>query len=121
MKYHPKDPKHLGVPNINFSLTENKDPREKQYVKQRVERGFDSSELWSLDYTIARFIIPRLEAFKEEASEVVVIDDIPIDEMLEALRLIVKDGEGEVISVKDEETITEGLIMLAKHLRALWY
>ena len=32
---------------------------------QRRKRGFDDSELWSLDYTIAEFIYPRLKAFRK--------------------------------------------------------
>jgi len=32
---------------------------------QRRRRGFDDSELWNLDHTIAKFILPRLKRFKE--------------------------------------------------------
>lgn len=60
-----KDPKYLGIPNICFSLTDKKDDREINYSKQRIERGFDDSETWSLDGTIAKFIVPRLERFLE--------------------------------------------------------
>lgn len=35
-----------------------------KFAYQRVTRGFDDSELWSLDWTIARFILPRLKAFR---------------------------------------------------------
>jgi hypothetical protein len=31
---------------------------------QRRTRGFDDRDLWSLDYTIAKFILPRLKSFK---------------------------------------------------------
>ena len=34
------------------------------YWWQRRTRGFDDSELWSLDYTIMRFAIPRLHALE---------------------------------------------------------
>lgn len=33
---------------------------------QRRKRGFDDSELWSLDYTILEFILPRLRRFREK-------------------------------------------------------
>ena len=59
------DIKYLGIPNICFSLTKEDDKREKEYKKQRIERGFDNSELWSLRDTIGNFILPRLKAFKE--------------------------------------------------------
>lgn len=32
---------------------------------QRRTRGFDDRELWSLDFTIAKFIYPRMKAFSE--------------------------------------------------------
>lgn len=32
---------------------------------QRLKYGFDESELWSLDYTINKFVLPRLKAFRE--------------------------------------------------------
>ena len=45
-----KDPKYLGIPNICFSLTEDTDRRESEYKEQRIQRGFDDSETWSLRY-----------------------------------------------------------------------
>lgn len=54
-----------GVPNTNFTLIDNQDERWDKYTKQRKERGFDDSELWSLDITIAKFILPRLERYQE--------------------------------------------------------
>lgn len=54
-----------GIPNVNFSLIRRGDRRWNEYYKQRMERGFDDSELWSLDSTIVGFILPRLKAFSE--------------------------------------------------------
>ncbi len=31
----------------------------------RIRNGWDSSDTWSLDYTISKFILPRLKRFKE--------------------------------------------------------
>lgn len=59
-----------GIKNVNFSLIKKDDDRFEAYKKQRLERGFDNSELWSLDCTIAEFIAPRLKAFKEAAAEI---------------------------------------------------
>lgn len=55
-------------PNINFSLASTLpevDERKELYKKQRIERGFDDTELWNLDSTILKFVLPRLKAFKE--------------------------------------------------------
>lgn len=39
--------------------------RKVKFFIQRWIRGFDDSELWNLDCTIAQFILPRLRVFKE--------------------------------------------------------
>lgn len=70
----PVDP--YGIKNVNFSLIKEDDGRFEAYKKQRLERGFDDSELWSLDCTIAEFIAPRLKAYKEAAAK---IGDHPFD------------------------------------------
>lgn len=59
-----------GIKNVNFSLIKENDERFEAYKKQRLERGFDDSELWSLDCTIAEFIAPRLKAFKEHVEQI---------------------------------------------------
>lgn len=58
----------LGIPNCNFSLIDNIDDIECciKYKKQRIERGFDDTECWNLNTTIAAFILPRLKVFKEQ-------------------------------------------------------
>lgn len=55
----------INIPNVCFSLIDEDDERAAEYRKQRIERGFDNSELWSLDATIAKFILPRLKVFRE--------------------------------------------------------
>lgn len=51
------------IPNVNFSLIDPDDERWEKYKQQRLSRGFDNSELWSLDCTIAEFIAPRIREF----------------------------------------------------------
>ena len=52
---------------INFSIAEEvyKDVPERldHFKKQRDENGFDDTETWHLDKTLALFLIPRLERF----------------------------------------------------------
>lgn len=57
----------LKIPNCCFSLVDNDTPTEQkeEFRKQRVERGFDDSELWNLDMTIINFIYPRIKEFRE--------------------------------------------------------
>lgn len=73
------DPKYIGVPNINFTLTTKKDNREKLFQKQRIQRGFDDSETWSLRDTIANFIIPRLDVHEELCNKHIIRDQSLID------------------------------------------
>lgn len=65
-----------GIKNVNFSLGEETDKREPEWKAQRLTRGFDDTEMWSLDCTIAKFIAPRLKVFKEQAAE---IGDHPVN------------------------------------------
>lgn len=57
--------------NVNFSCIDetDKDPeRLEKWKSQRDERGFDDTELWNLDLTIANFILPRLKVFREQTN-----------------------------------------------------
>ena len=45
--------------------------RNKNFKKQRIERGFDDSETWSLSYVFARFMYPRLIRYKEVAEKII--------------------------------------------------
>lgn len=61
----------ITMKNINFSLSDSidsDDERQLTFYKQRIERGFDDTELWNLDSTILKFILPRLKAFKESTN-----------------------------------------------------
>lgn len=58
-----------GIKNVNFSLGKEIDEREPEWKAQRLTRGFDDTEMWSLDCTIAKFIAPRLKAFKEVSAD----------------------------------------------------
>lgn len=42
------------------------DKRHFKWWKQRRTRGFDDRELWNLDYTILKFVYPRLKAFRDK-------------------------------------------------------
>lgn len=35
------------------------------FLYQRLTRGFDDSETWSLDYTIAQFVLPRFRRYRQ--------------------------------------------------------
>lgn len=67
------------------------DHRQALWADQRATRGFDNTELWNLDTTFSKFVLPRLKAFKDtgyESAEMVG----ELDKMIAAFQAIV-DGK----------------------------
>lgn len=120
------DPKEIGVSNINFSIYTKGDGREEQFKKERLERGFDESETWSLFTTIASFIIPRLQAFRD--IECCYPGDLPdmetwlsiLDKMLTSFKLL-KEKMWWQRTDDEEITIKEGLSLFVEHFTSLWW
>ena len=48
-----------------MSFLDKKNPLYKKFKKQKSKRGFDDSEIWNLNETIAILLIPRLKRFIE--------------------------------------------------------
>jgi hypothetical protein len=125
-KQKPKkcDIKYLEIPNICFSLTRKGDDREKKYKKQRIKRGFDDSETWSLRDTIARFIIPRLELYEEFANKIIIRDDKlkkDIQLFLEAMKLISRNNGICIWNKKEEKIVSKGLNAFPRMFMSLWW
>jgi hypothetical protein len=89
-----------------------KDKRQKLWKKQRDERGFDDTELWNLDVTMAKFILPRLAAFHKQ-SPVYGYNEIYI-----ALKILAEDSPPIVLGKQDD--VRKGLEILAKQWTWLW-
>ena len=116
-----KEPDLLGRENVNFSIVEdsNIDPERKEiYKQQRIKRGFDDTELWNLDSTILKFVLPRLKRFKEctigypsefESHEAWLEC---IDEMIENIEKIINS---------DEDGDYEGFELFKKYFFNLWW
>ena len=62
-----KDP--YGIKNVCFSVVKEDDENWEKYEQQRLTTGFDESELWDFDGTIAKFIYPRLKVFFEQTKK----------------------------------------------------
>jgi len=118
------DIKYLGIPNVCFSLTGPDDKREKKFKKQRLKRGFDDSETWSLRDSIARFIIPRLERYEEIANDFLKRDEKltgGIQDFLTALKLMSRDS-GTCDWTKEEEAqFIKGMDAFPKVFMSLWW
>lgn len=120
----PRDP--YGIPNVCFSIIDDTDDRWDEYSKQRLERGFDNSELWNLDGTIAKFVYPRLKAFFEHSNEVQAIPGSinTYDEWKAILEKMVNGFElmsSDRIKTDDEEKLeNEALKLFSEYFFALW-
>lgn len=119
----PRDP--YGIPNVCFSLIDETDDRWNEYTKQRLERGFDDSETWSLDGTISKFIYPRLKVFLEDTKSLSCHPDgIDFDEWVSILEKMIRGFE--LLSLDEVKTndecviIEEALDLFRKHFHSLW-
>ena len=108
-----------GMKNINFSLELNEnDTRKELFKKQRLERGFDDTELWNLDMTILKFILPRLKLFKEKTGnyppELKSAEewDACIDKMIKSIESILTDSF---------DADFEGFELFKKYFLDLWW
>jgi hypothetical protein len=103
--------------------------REKLFKKQREERGWDDSETWSLDSTIARFVLPRLKRFKELncgypsfLSSIEEWNEI-LDHIIYAMEVI-SDEElyyGCKLTKKDWKRVNKGFRLFGKYFQNLWW
>ena len=117
--------------NINFSVADevySKDlaTREK-YKQQRFEQGFDDTETWHMDRTIALFVIPRLKKFIE------LNNGIPTGETVESynekLNFIISAFENyyatnkyyESVDDAERKQLTDDVKQAVEYLSKLWF
>ena len=120
----PVDFKYMQIPNICFSLTDVDDKREMEFKKQRLERGFDDSETWSLRDTIANFIIPRLERYEEIAKDFLKREpelEEDIECFLNAMKLVARDDGALILTDEEEKQMWRGLEAFPKIFMSLWW
>jgi len=108
------------------------------YIKRKIKHilffiknGYSIRELWSLDYTLAEYILPRLIQFKENnnMSYPCAFKDSEewhkvIDEMIWSFDFIVNDRDLECKGGKDiiksYKKVQKGLNLFGKHFMHLW-
>ena len=109
------------------------DKRIKKYAKQRKQRGFDDTETWSLDQTVAKFVLPRLKRFKEVNNGFPALLksdewDAILDKMIDGFECVLKREcwaleytEDQKEWKKVDKRARDGLRLFAKHFRELWW
>lgn len=120
-----KDP--YGIKNVNFSLIDSTHDRWEDYKKQRLERGFDSSELWNLDSTIAKFVYPRLKAFYNDGDMVGYPGRLTENKWNDILKSMIKAFDIIVnkniidFTEKERKQVNNGLRLFAEYFFDLWH
>jgi hypothetical protein len=102
--------------------------KEKEAVEEkwRTHEISDDSEMWSLDYTIACFILPRLKKLKETKNGYPSELESPeawaaiMQKMIDAFEAIVNDDRYPAGCIKQKEIIESGLKLFAEHFQSLW-
>ena len=94
----------------------------KKLQKHYKKHGWDPSETWNLDVTIAHFILPRLKYLRKNthgypANLTEKSWDKILKQMIKAFKLITSDDDFTVHSTKK---LDKGLQLFAKYYRGLW-
>lgn len=122
--------KELKQPDANyydcFTTLKYKDNRLDKLYEQRKTLGYDDSETWSLYYTIANFILPRLKRFKELTISVpceLTEEEWKscLDQMIYAFEYAANRYERECYSNEDFEKVQKGFKLFGEFFLDLWW
>jgi hypothetical protein len=110
---------HRTVNNFGHALRfAHDDPRQALWAEQRRDRGFDDTELYGLDDTFARFILPRLKALRQQKLTPPLRMELAVwysmlDKMIRAFELLLPEGGGAwdrgKLTDKERSQLQEGL------------
>lgn len=118
----------LYVTFANHSFVE----RQAFFMNQREKQGFDNSELWNLDYSLALIITSRLKAFKKdnraewsvrwndkEQKAITVKPDDMLDAMIYAFSATLAENNDDELQF-DAKKVKRGFKLFIKHFNDLW-
>lgn len=96
---------------------------------QKLTRGYSDEELWSLDATFIKWILPRLKTYKEHSIGYPVFMkskkkwDDELETMIKAFELYMEDpcDLGEKEREEQNEIIKKGFALFGKRIPNLWY
>lgn len=92
--------------------------REFKFWVQRRAMGFDNSDLWSLDVTLAEFILPRLKAFRDNHMSHPV--NLTYDEWNVILDKMIVSFEVACIGNWRYDDVDEGFKLFGEYYMDLW-
>lgn len=95
---------------------------------QKKTRGWSDEDTWSLDFTIAKFVYPRLKRFKElHCCHPIQLTEqewnLILDKMIAAFEILSDDFKCNMYGSNPEEVeiVNDGLEMFAKWYSDLWW
>ena len=98
-----------------------------RFFFQRLFRGFDDSETWSLDITISKFVLPRLKRFRNKTIGFPGgLDSITqwykiLDDMIYAFEYDINQFEIEDETKVDYKRVNRGFKYFARYYSFLWW
>lgn len=101
------------------------DKRRFRWLKEREKYGYDSTDLWSLDITIIKFMIPRLKDLISIRGDTFLNQDLFILEMntvVKFFEIYLDFNSSEYITSKERgEMYDEAFALFVKNFPRLWY
>lgn len=89
--------------------------------------GFNPNETWSLDYSITKFVLPRLKYFRKTAKAHPACLETPeewnviLDSMIAAFDLMVDEDSNWDFDKKKMKIVKKGMDNFHKYFHALWW
>jgi len=98
------------------------DGRAIEWEKQRKNRGYDDTELWSLGDTIAKFSLPRIKQMKEIELECHKDVDVKsYNTLIEGLELFIRNDGDRIFTKKEQKKVAKALKLLGPMLPGMWF
>ena len=94
--------------------------------RNRIKYGFYDKETWNLDYTIAKFILPRLKRFRDVTicypPELKSFDEWQkiLDKMIWSFESMINDYD-DALDPEQSKKQQEGLDLFSKYFADLWW
>lgn len=96
-----------------------------RFLQQRLTRGWDDSETWSLDYSLAKLILPRLKRFRQiTIATPGYLEEAEWQEKLDKMIAAFEFGASEErwsAGPEEYKKHEEGLKLFAEYYWALWW
>ncbi len=111
---------------MNWNDLKRRTKRSIRFFFQRLTRGWDDSETWSIDYSVSKLIAPRLKRFKEltcgvpyGTSETEWHEQL--DKMIAAFEFLGSEERWECMDKNKWNEVQEGIDLFSKHYINLWW